>query len=463
MKPAFTLSTKILLLAIGNVLLLSLLFVFFLRLQLREDFGQFLLNAGRDRTRAVAQRMIVDLEAHQQSEWTSVLAGYSAANGVTFSIYGSSGNQMAGPEMKLPPEVQARLNPRRNPDNGNLWIPPFVQIADADVAYWLGVWFPVAEPPSVLEQPWKKVLVVSSPTAITNPYFFNPSPWVVMLIAALTITLLYWLPLIRSLTGSISQMTNATAQIAEGHFETQLQVQRGDEIGRLSTSIQQMAARLDAFTRAHKRFLGDVAHELRSPIARIQVAAAILGREREAEPLNDLKEDADILASLTDELLTFARAELLSSSGALQPVRIADIAQRAIKLEGRDHVAIYVDVDPAIQVYAEPEYLFRSLANLIRNAVRYAGESGEIRLTARVEGPAVVISVADSGPGIPNESLEKIFTPFYRLEESRDRQSGGTGLGLAIVKSCVEACQGSVRCQNRVPTGLEVMITLKTA
>jgi two-component system sensor histidine kinase CpxA len=112
---------------------------------------------------------------------------------------------------------------------------------------------------------------------------------------------------------------------------------------------------------------------------------------------------------------------------------------------------------------ADPDYLVRALANLVRNAVRYAGEAGPITVSVRRENQDAVVTVADSGPGLPPDELERVFTPFYRLEASRNREAGGAGLGLAIVKSCVEACGGRVECLNRKPTGLEVEIRLRVA
>src|SRR5262249_11780563 len=116
-----------------------------------------------------------------------------------------------------------------------------------------------------------------------------------------------------------------------------------------------------------------------------------------------------------------------------------------------------------VAVLANPDCLFRALSNLVRNAIRYAGNSGPISVSAHSEGQETVITVADHGPGLPESALEEVFAPFFRLEPSRGRDWGGAGLGLAIVKACVEACKGSVRAHNRQPSGLEVEIRLRSA
>jgi signal transduction histidine kinase len=105
-------------------------------------------------------------------------------------------------------------------------------------------------------------------------------------------------------------------------------------------------------------------------------------------------------------------------------------------------------------------HLMRALANLLRNAQLYAGEGGLVEVSAYRDHESVRIIVRDQGPGIPEKELERVFAPFYRIENSRSRKTGGTGLGLAIVKSSIDACNGSVICRNCKPHGLEVEITL---
>ena len=112
---------------------------------------------------------------------------------------------------------------------------------------------------------------------------------------------------------------------------------------------------------------------------------------------------------------------------------------------------------------SHPDYLFRSLANILRNAIRYAGDAGPIVVSASEKGGVVSIIVADNGPGIPASELEEVFKPFYRPEFARQRETGGVGLGLAIVRTCVEACGGTVKCRNRSPKGLEAEIRLPAA
>jgi len=111
-------------------------------------------------------------------------------------------------------------------------------------------------------------------------------------------------------------------------------------------------------------------------------------------------------------------------------------------------------------VLALESHLRRALANLLRNAYQHAGDSGSVGISAHQDERGVHVFVRDEGPGIPEAELQQVFAPFYRVEYARSRHTGGTGLGLAIVQSSIETCGGTVDCRNRLPTGLEVEMTL---
>jgi two-component system sensor histidine kinase CpxA len=283
-------------------------------------------------------------------------------------------------------------------------------------------------------------------------------------------------------------MTGAAEEIAQGRFETQVESTRGDELGRLAASLNDMAARLREFFTGQKRFLGDIAHELCSPLARMEMALGIL-EQRAADDearsyVADVREEARHMASLVNELLSFSKAGIGGRSVQLQPVPLAALAARLVARETREHGGIVLDVPAELAAFAEPDLLARALGNVIRNAVRYAapvsatGEgahsfrplqhadgrpAGPIVVAARSSGAQVVITVTDSGPGVSEDALHRLFDPVFRPEAARTRETGGAGLGLAIVKSCIEACGGSVTARNVQPSGLQVEFTLGRA
>jgi two-component system sensor histidine kinase CpxA len=334
----------------------------------------------------------------------------------------------------------------------------------SDIPNWVATIFDLRTSPDA--EPVPALLLLASKDLLMNSFFFDWRSWSLVLAAVLALSALCWLPFVRGLTHSIDQMTKATAEIAEGRFDVAVKVKRQDELGHLATSINRMASRLETFTRGQKRFLGDVAHELRSPLGRMQLAIGILERkapEEAQQNVTDLREDIDLMAGLTDGLLQVARSGAKPEVLALQPVNVASIVQQAARREIPSNIAFESKVDESVNVKAHPEYLTAALSNLLRNAVRYAGESGPIKLAAQNERDTVVITVADSGPGVPEDALDKIFTPFYRLDDSRTSRTGGAGLGLAIVRTSIEACGGDVVARNRPEGGLEVEIKLPRA
>ncbi len=235
-------------------------------------------------------------------------------------------------------------------------------------------------------------------------------------------------------------------------------------MGQLGASINELSAQLTRFVTGQKRFLADVAHELCSPIARVQFAVGILERrvtEADREYVADLQAEIQHMSSLVNELLSFTKMGLQAEEVRLVPVNVAQIAQRAREREGPGDARIAIEAPAGHWVMADAALLLRAIANLLRNGLRYAGEAGPVMVTSEMRGERVAILVRDSGPGVPAEMIGQVFEPFRRGGFGANANGPArVGLGLAIVKSCVEACGGQIACRNRQPTGLEVEILL---
>ncbi len=491
MKPRMSLSKKIVLLAITNFAFIGLVFAAFIYLQLQQDVQTTLLAPARDRVGSMARELAVELQQNDPDDFDTVIQRRSKESGMNLYLFLNEGRQVAGPPIALPPEIELEL--RRLPPALRPPSPPgkpeesrgevrilnsagrenraqaplgaalavYFQWAKGDIPYWIGARMPVPVGGEAGIRPGTLFVGFSSLWDI--PFLAQMWTWMAAVAVAAIFSILLWIPLVRGLTRTIDQMMHATATIADGNFDVKLDQKRGDELGLLAIAITRMASRLETFVKGQKRFLGDVAHELRSPLGRMRVASEIL--ERRAEPeavryVEDMKEDVELMAGLTDQLLAFAKAELRPDAVSLVPTKVADVVQRVIKVEAGE-ADVRVDVSPELHAMAEPEYLFRSVSNLVRNSLRYAAGAGPIEISASANDRDVLITVADSGPGVPEDALEKIFEPFYRLDSSRQRKTGGTGLGLAIVRTCIEACHGSIECRNRKPSGL--MVTLRLA
>lgn len=450
-----TLRAKIIWLALLNLVALAAILFLFIRHQLGQEFRSFLMATAREKIVGVSRQLSLDLTGASPAKRDEILKQYAATYGIQFLLFDAEGARLAGPPTRIPADVGSRL--RRPPVPAGAPVrtgptpgpPPFLM--EAEGLYWIGV-------RTLLPGDERATLLLVSPTLFTNPFFFEWEPGLAILVTAIVVTLLCWLPLVRGLTHDIRKMTTATAAVAEGQFDIQVETRRKDELGSLGRSINQMAARLREYLQGQKRFLGDVAHEIRSPLGRMQMALGIL--EREVAPdkqhyVRDLQEDVEFLSGLTTELLTFARSEMRPEPIVTQPIALRAVIERAADIEG---AKVDNQIDAAWRVMGEENLLFRAFANLIRNALRYAGEP--IEATATRQGDHLVIRISDRGPGVPAEALETIFRPFSRLDAARDRKKGGTGLGLAIVRSCVEACGGTVHAEARAGGGLTVAVTL---
>jgi two-component system sensor histidine kinase CpxA len=340
----------------------------------------------------------------------------------------------------------------------------FVLHAGQPAAYWIGMRVPFS-PSERSGRPGPAVLVAQVGSLWSLLHLIGLQSWLLAGSAVLVLSVLFWLPLVHNITRSIAQLTAVTEKIAEGRFDTRVPTHRRDELGRLGESVNRMATRLDAHMTGQKRFLGDVAHELCSPLARLQMATGILSEQTPRElqaTVADVREEVQQMSTLVNELLAFTKAGMQPRDIALGPVDLLPLAHEVLAREdaaGRITLAIA----PELRVQAEAVLLARALGNLVRNALRYAGDAGPIALAAARSADRILVTLDDEGPGVPAADLDRLGEPFFRPEPARSRETGGVGLGLAIVRNSIAACRGEVRFSNRVPTGFRAELTLAAA
>jgi two-component system sensor histidine kinase CpxA len=276
---------------------------------------------------------------------------------------------------------------------------------------------------------------------------------------------LVWLPFVRSTTRSVKQMQSAATKIAGGDFTTRVDDKRLDELGALGKVVNHMADQIGSLVDGQKRLLGDIAHELSSPIARMQAVVGILENQIDAHGNPDaqrylarLDDELQHMGQLVQELLSLSKASLKRTI-ELRPLALEPLLQRVIQREHQNNPNTRLAVPSGLRVMSDPELLSRAVGNVLRNAIRYANPGEPIDLSAELEGESVVIRVRDRGPGVPETALPYLFDAFYRPDTARTRETGGSGLGLAIAKTCVEATGGEITAVNRSVGGLEVGIT----
>ena len=233
----------------------------------------------------------------------------------------------------MPPPDAPREVPDRALQAGILPQTPIASCTDGDHGrHWVGVHIPIGSPDSADLLPG--ALILTTDSWFSGSLFFDFRPWLSALAAVFLATLLCWAPFLRSLTRSIRQIAGATEHIAEGEFDVQLRETRTDELGQLSQAIQRMASRLAQLVHGQKRFLGDVAHELCSPISRMQFALGILERQVPASTLADLNEEVQQMSSLVQELLQFSKASIQQPGRPLETVNLAETLHSAAQREG---------------------------------------------------------------------------------------------------------------------------------
>ncbi len=352
---------------------------------------------------------------------------------------------------------------RREPGTTTFEHGRFVVHSASPEGYWVGLRVPFMSAERNRPVPALLLARVGSLWALLR--FLNLQSWLLAATGVFLLSVLFWWPLLRGITRSLGQLTAATEQIADGRFDTRVPDARRDEIGRLGESVNRMAARLDAHMTGQKKFLGDVAHELCSPLARLQMATGILAEQAPAnlrETVADVREEVQQMSALVNELLLFTKSGLQPRDGVLQDVDLAPLVQQVLLREGATG-RVNVTVSPEFKVRADPDRLARALGNLVRNALRYAGDAGPIAIVAVRDGARIALTIDDEGPGVPPEALDRLGEPFFRPEAARTRELGGVGLGLSIVRSSIATCGGEVRFANREPRGFRAEVRLFAA
>ena len=298
----------------------------------------------------------------------------------------------------------------------------------------------------------------------------NNSLLIVGLIAA-AVALLLGLFLTRQILRPIRALTTGASRIASGDLKYRAMVKSKDEIGTLAQSFNSMASSLERGEESRRQLNADIAHELRTPLTIIEgTVDGILDGvfQPDRERLSTIKEQTALLTRLISDLRDLSLIESGQLKLELKPVQLADLVRRKmsqIEVPAREKgISLESNVPNALpQVLIDSSRMEQVISNLLTNAVRHTPQGGSIITTVAMEddsdaahgiaGRHLVVSIRDTGEGIPAESLPHIFERFYRVDSSRTRREGGTGLGLAIVKQIIEAHGGRVWVESQLGKG----------
>jgi signal transduction histidine kinase len=291
------------------------------------------------------------------------------------------------------------------------------------------------------------------------------------LVIAIIVSGIVCLVLARYLASPLQALRTATRRLQEGDLTARAGAgleRRTDEIGHVVRDFDAMADRIESLVHAQQQLLSDISHELRSPLARLNVALEMARRTSgpaAAVHLARIESEAERMNELIGRILALARAESLAPGTALQELfdleevlqRVAHDAQYEANKTARQ---VALSMTGRAPLRGDPMLVASAVENVVRNAIKYTAPNTTVEITADLTGRDARISVRDHGEGLPDSELGRVFLPFHRVDGSRDRQSGGSGLGLSIAERAVRSQGGTISAANAEGGGLQVVITL---
>ncbi|MBU0676196.1 MAG: HAMP domain-containing protein [Proteobacteria bacterium] len=315
------------------------------------------------------------------------------------------------------------------------------------------------------------VLLAEMPKPTMLELFLDPQALALRLGITFLIAGIICYLLARSITAPIMRLRTATQEFAAGRLSTRvtpLLGGTGGELADLAHDFDSMAEQIENLLHSQQRLLRDISHELRSPLARLNIALELarLDPVGNQGALDRIELESDRLNELIGQLLTITRLEEQSDIRESSPVELNGLLQRVVddanyesQVKGRS-LRLTCSA-PGLLVMGSAELLHRAVENVVRNGLLYSPEHStvDIDLTETPEGRAT-ITVRDYGKGVPEEALAELFRPFYRVGESRDRKSGGTGVGLAIAERAIHLHGGTITAANATLSGLKITMTL---
>jgi signal transduction histidine kinase len=264
-------------------------------------------------------------------------------------------------------------------------------------------------------------------------------------------------PVVRRLTRRLEVLKQGVEAFGAGALNRRVPEDGRDEVAAVAASFNQAAGRIEALLRSHQSLLANASHELRSPLARLKMAVAMLDDAPPAQQAalkHEIHTDIAELDALVEEVLLASRLDAQAAMDLSQPVALLPLAA-----EEAARVGAQADGED-LQARGDERLLRRALRNLLENARRYGGERVEVEVQRR--GPLVQLAVCDRGPGVPEAMRERIFEPFFRLPGHAERE-GGVGLGLSLVRQIAQRHGGRVHCEPREGGGSRFVLALPAA
>lgn len=363
---------------------------------------------------------------------------------------------------------------KRSTTKNNEELTKFVNTTSfTDHATWQFQSYRLTGPINVTQDQREFQLFISRPTKMPphiSMAFKRLPVWARITIPALVSFLLCWW-LARTLSRPISNIAKVATEIGEGNLSSRVteEANRKDELGGLARTFNTMTSKLEQSMTSQQRLLGDVSHELRSPLTRLQMALGLLQTAADNPSMHEkylarCELEVSRLDEMIGNVLSLSRLENTLQHSHFEPCDITQLLRMLIedaRFYAQDKsVTISFYQECSVMVEADAQLLSSALGNIINNAVKHTPEKSVVDVSIKRNNSSISIIISDNGKGVPESALTHLFEPFYRVNEARDRSSGGTGLGLAIAKQAIELHQGTITAKNKDNCGLEVTVEL---
>jgi two-component system sensor histidine kinase CpxA len=301
-----------------------------------------------------------------------------------------------------------------------------------------------------------------------TPFFGEPNTSYIRLLGVFVTALVLCYLFARYLSAPIVKLSEATKQLADGNLQTRVAPEighSGDEIAKLARDFDEMAERIEALINSQKRLTRDVSHELRSPLARLNVALALAKQKENPESktlLDRIEREAFQLNEMISQILQLSRLESQSEMIEHRQINLSRLIEKIVadanfEAENQNKKVVFKE-NTDCEILGDENLLRSAVENVLRNAVRYTKDVVEVCLSRTKS--EITVKIRDYGEGVPEDEIEYLFTPFYRVSQARERKSGGVGLGLAIAEQAVQSHKGKICAKNAEGSGLIVEIKL---
>lgn len=271
----------------------------------------------------------------------------------------------------------------------------------------------------------------------------------------------------KALTRRISELVNAIGKVREGHYEYRLVPRGGDEITALVEEFNDMTGRIEKTEEMRRRFVSDASHELRTPLASIRLLADSISQNEEMDSetvrefVADIGTEAERLQRMTEKLMSLTKMDGHTNVKS-ERVDMKRVAEKTIHLLSplakNKNITLFTDLSDNCIIKAAQDDIYQIIFNLAENAIKYNSFDGNVFINLAENGDNAVLTVEDTGIGIPEEDMPHVFSRFYRVDKARSRDAGGSGLGLSIVHDAVHLHGGDIRVESRKTVGTRFVV-----